>query len=72
MGYKKEIYDKAFKFISDQKKQKEAIYDHALADLRTADSEFYSIEINLSKLGSELIPAAISGNTARINEIQKQ
>ncbi len=72
MGYRKEIYDKAFKFISDYKKEKETLYERALAELRTADTEFYNIEINLSKLGGELISAAISADTKRIDNIQRE
>lgn len=72
MGYKKEIYDKAFKHISDLKKQKDALYDNSLAELRTADAEFYNIEITLSKLCSELIPAAISGDVKKLNKIQDE
>ncbi len=72
MGYKKEIYDKAFKFISDNKKQKEALYDKAISELRTADSEFCSIETTLSKLCAELIPAAVSGDTKRLSKIQAE
>ena len=55
MGYRKEIYDKAFKFVSDYKKEKEALYDRAILALRTADPEFNDIDITLSKLGGELV-----------------
>lgn len=72
MGYKKEIYDKAFKFITDNKKEKEALYEKAVSELRTADAEFYTAELTLSKLGAELIPAAVSGNTKRICDIQSE
>lgn len=70
MGYRKEIYDKAFKFVSDYKKEKEALYDRAVLALRTADPEFNDIDITLSKLGGELVAAAISADTQRIREIQ--
>ena len=72
MGYRKEIYDKAFKFISDYKKEKEALYDRAIQELRAADPEFYDIDITLSKLGGELVAAAVSADTKKIRDIQKE
>ncbi|MBQ1186215.1 MAG: ATP-binding protein [Clostridia bacterium] len=72
MGYSKEIYDKAFKFISDTKKAKEQAYLHSLDALRGLDKNFRDIEVSLSKLGSELVMVAFSGNTKRLDEIKEE
>ena len=72
MGYRKEIYDKAFKFIADNKKKKEALYENAVAELRQADKEFYNIELSLKKLCAELIPAAVSGDSKSLSKIQAE
>ena len=72
MGYSKEIYDKAFKIISDKKKKDEALYEAALSELRANDSEFLNIELTLRRYGSEIILAAMLGNTKRLEEIKAE
>ena len=72
MGYSKEIYDKAFKVISDTKKSEEQRYETALAELRQNDSEFYKIELNLANFGSQIIGAAIKGDNAQLERIKAE
>ena len=70
MGYNKETYNKAFKAISDKKKKDEALYEAALSELRANDNEFSNIELTLRRYGSEIILAAMSGNTGRLEAIK--
>ena len=72
MGYSKEIYNKAFQTISYKKKKDESTYEAELAELRANDSEFSNIELSLRKYGSEIISAAMSGNTKRLEEIKTE
>lgn len=72
MGYSKEIYDKAFKFITDIKKEKERGFEAALGELRDSDAEFYKIELNLANLGSQIIGAAIKGDNDSLRKIQAE
>lgn len=72
MGYSKEIYDKAFKFIADSKKEAERRFSASLEELRGIDNEFYKTELKLANLGSEIIGAAMSGDTERLAEIQAE
>ena len=72
MGYSKEIYDKAFKFITDIKKEKERSFEAALGELRDSDAEFYKIELNLANLGSQIIGAAIKGDNDSLRKIQAE
>lgn len=72
MGYSKETYNKAFKAISDKKKKDEALYEAALSELRANDNEFSNIELTLRRYGSEIILAAMSGNTGRLEEIKAE
>ena len=72
MGYNKEIYDKAFKFIADTKKAKERAFDAALQELRDNDSEFYKIELGLANIGSQIIGAAIKGDNDTLEKIKAE
>ncbi len=72
MGYSKEIYDKAFKFIADTKKEKERVFEAALEELRSSDAEFYKIELELSNLGSQIIGAAIKGDSEALDKIKAE
>ena len=72
MGYSKEIYAKAFKFIADTKKAKERAYEASLDELRKQNEGFRNVEIRLSKLGAELVTTAISGNTQRLTQIKAE
>ena len=72
MAYRKEIYDKAFKFIADYKKEQARLYDTAIAELRAFDKEFCDTETALKTYGCEIISAAVSGNTKRLDEIKAE
>lgn len=72
MGYRKEIYDKAFKLIADTKKKEESKFAASLAELRGIDKEFYKIELALANFGSQIIGAAISGDSQKLAEIKAE
>ena len=72
MGYSKEIYDKAFKFIADTKKEKERAFEAALEELRSSDAEFYKTELSLANFGSQIIGAAIKGDNEALEKIKAE
>ena len=70
MGYKGEIYARAFKIKNDAVKNALAEYEKELATLREEKPEFKQAEIDCAKIGPMVALAALSGETDRFDELK--
>ncbi len=70
MGYKNEIYKKAFGIKSEMVKEAVRAYEDKLAAIRSSDPEFKKLEIEIAKLGPTVALAALSGEVDRFDELK--
>lgn len=71
MGYRTEIYAKAFKIKNDAVKKCQDDYESKLSQLRQANPDFAEIEFKIGSLGASLTVAAMSGNEEKFAEIKR-
>lgn len=75
MGYRKEIYAKAFEIKNEALKKSAAEYEKKLSELRDNSEEYRDIELGLSKLGPAIALAAMSADDnqfARFREMSEK
>lgn len=70
MGYKSDIYARAFKIKNDAVKASFDEYEKQLADLRAAKPEFCEAENDVAKMGPMVALAALSGEVDRFDELK--
>ncbi len=70
MGYRSEIYKKAFKIKNDMIKSAVSSYEASLASLRERSEEFRKLELEMSKIGPTVALAALSGEADKFDELK--
>ncbi len=71
MGYKQDIYRKAFKIKNEMVKASVSAYEAELAALRERSPEFKAAELEVAKVGPTVALAAISGEADRFDELKE-
>ncbi len=71
MGYRKEIYQKAFEIKKNAIKLATEQYEKKINELKEANSEFCDIELSLSQLGPAIAMAAIQADEEKFVALKK-
>ena len=71
MGYRSEIYQRAFKIKNDAVKKAQNEYEKQLIELRLKNEDFCVVEMGLAKLGPAIALAAISSDDEKLAEFKE-
>ncbi len=69
---REQSYEKAFEKQKETLSYKKAVFELAITNLSKQNSEFADINRRLSQLGSSIAITAISGDTASLDEMQRE